>query len=68
MRVLANRMDLASHQGQQISQIDFMEYMANKLLMAQSYGDLLRTEQGPLLREVVRRAWRDGEAIHVNNS
>lgn len=47
-------MDLTSRHGLKVSHNDFLEYMAQKLLSAESYDDLLRSEQGPLMQEVVR--------------
>ncbi|GLI68968.1 hypothetical protein VaNZ11_013496 [Volvox africanus] len=52
VRTLATRMDITSRHGLKISYNDFLEYMAQKLLSAESYDDLLRSEQGPLMQEV----------------
>ncbi|GLC51264.1 hypothetical protein PLESTB_000483900 [Pleodorina starrii] len=52
VRTLAARMDITSRHGLKVHYNDFMEYMAQKLLSVESYEDLLRSEQGPLMQEV----------------
>ncbi|GFR41149.1 hypothetical protein Agub_g1813 [Astrephomene gubernaculifera] len=52
VRALAARMDATNRHGRRISHNDYTEYMAGKLLVDEPYDDLMRSEQGPLMREV----------------
>ncbi|KXZ56563.1 hypothetical protein GPECTOR_1g505 [Gonium pectorale] len=52
VRALAARMDGSGHGGAQVLHHDFLEYMAQKMLLSEPYDELMRSEQAPLMREV----------------